>query len=1364
MRHILKKLIGGMLCLAMAVGMLSGMTRGAKAADYTDSQGINYTVNASDMSALTASVTRSSGVSGDVIIPASITVDGQNYAVTSIGDYAFDGCPGLTSITIPNSVTRIGDFAFYGCTGLTSITIPNSVTSIGIYAFSECTGLTSITIPNSVNSIGGAAFWGCTGLTSITIPNSVTSIGIGAFYNCTGLTSITIPNSVTSIGERVFYNCTGLTKITIPNSVTSIGDYAFFGCTGLTSIIIPNSVTNIARNVFGKCKSLSGILVDKDNESYSSVDDVLFNKNKSELICYPFGKPDSEYNIPNSVTSIGDYAFFGCTGLTKITIPNSVTTIESYAFFGCTGLTKITIPNSVTTIESYAFAECTALTSITIPDSVTTIGYEVFYGCTNLTNIFICDGLDASQANIRDEATIWRYKVFENQGDAPSGKTLVKIIDISGNTSVTSLRFDAMGDEYIIDEIDENLGISLVPGLYRVENVNALKAFADAVNFSGESKVCAILKQDITFSESDGNWTPIGTESQPYTGTFDGNGKKITCLTIEDTSKDYVGLFGYVGIGGTVQNVALEAGSIKGNDHVGGVAGWNSGKVSNCYNTGAVSGDLYVGGLAGDNDGTVSNCYNTGAVSGDLYVGGLAGDNDGTVSNCYNTGAVSGDYYVGGVAGFISSGTVSNCYNTGDVRSESDDYVGGVAGENYYGTVSNCYNTGAVSGDDYVGGVAGENYYGTVSNCYNTGAVRSESGDYVGGVAGENYPGTVSNCYNTGAVSGRYFVGGVAGDNKGTVENCYNTGAVSGDDYVGGVAGRNSGKVSNCYYNKSICQAGAIDGSDDENNNVVGLTTLQMIGASSDLFESFRNITDDDGEPVWLFRKNSNGKYYYPHLAGFNFDESNKQLPAEGIAPEKWPNKGEFCVTLSDDQFTYNGDLFKPDVEKVTLDNKEITEYNVIYLGSEDKEAEPKDAGEYCVCICGVEGGKPGLEMSFEILPAPVTLTAESRDTDIYDGTEKTVSGYECSVEGLTFDGISAGISATKAGTYEVTFSNVTLNQTTDSTGNYVVSETINGTLTINKRPLTITADSDTKVYDGTALSNDSVSAEGLADGDKIASVTVTGSQTMTGKSDNVPKNAKIVNAKGEDVTACYAITYKNGTLTVTAPQAPALSNDQKPAPKKDLKEDGKEQVLVLDPAKLPEGYTIEYSTDGGKTWTPVPTGKESGEYTIEVFYKADENHTDFFGDPLSVIIQGVYNQTESDGDWTKGSGKTYTFRIKKAFNDEATYDNLTGVFVDGKKAEPGKDYTPAKGSAIITFASDYLETLAVGEHMIRVVFKDGEVTVPLKILAAVATPTPAVDATPVTGDAANPFLWIAMILMSMAGVAVMIEKKRRRA
>ena len=236
-----------------------------------------------------------------------------------VTDYAFSGCSGLTSITIPNSVTSIGYGAFKDCSGLTSITIPNSVTSID-GAFSGCSGLTSITIPNSVTSIDGA-FSACSGLTSITIPNSVTSIKGGAFADCSGLSSVTIPNSVTSIGNGAFYGCSGLTSITIPNSVTSIGDHAFYGCSGLTSITIPNSVTNIESYAFDGCSGLTSI------------------------------------TIPNSVTSIGDGAFADCSGLTSITIPNSVTSIGGSAFSDCSSLTSIAIGNSVTGIGAYAFKD-----------------------------------------------------------------------------------------------------------------------------------------------------------------------------------------------------------------------------------------------------------------------------------------------------------------------------------------------------------------------------------------------------------------------------------------------------------------------------------------------------------------------------------------------------------------------------------------------------------------------------------------------------------------------------------------------------------------------------------------------------------------------------------------------------------------------------------------------------------------------------------------------------------------------------------------------------------------------------------------------------------------------------------------------
>ena len=284
-------------------------------------------------------------------------------SVTSIGSCAFYGCASLTSVTIPDSVTSIGGSAFYGCTSLTSVTIPDSVTSIGGSAFYNCKSLTSVTIPGSVTSIGWSAFYGCASLTSVTIPDSVTSIGGSAFYGCTSLTSVTIPDSVTSIGGSAFYNCKSLTSVTIPGSVTSIGWSAFYGCASLTSVTIPDSVTSIGNCAFASCTSLTGIWVAEGNSHYANdASGVLFNKDKTTLVQCPGAF--AAYTIPNSVTSIGEYAFSHCTSLTSVTIPNSVTSIGEHAFSDCTSLTSVTIPDSVTSIGEYAFYDCTSLTDV----------------------------------------------------------------------------------------------------------------------------------------------------------------------------------------------------------------------------------------------------------------------------------------------------------------------------------------------------------------------------------------------------------------------------------------------------------------------------------------------------------------------------------------------------------------------------------------------------------------------------------------------------------------------------------------------------------------------------------------------------------------------------------------------------------------------------------------------------------------------------------------------------------------------------------------------------------------------------------------------------------------------------------------
>jgi hypothetical protein len=179
--------------------------------------------------------------------------------LTSMGNRAFYGCSGLSSVTIGEGVTTIGYGAFYGCTSLSSVTIPEGVTSMGDYAFSDCTNLSSVTIPEGVTTIGYGAFYGCTSLSSVTIPEGVTTIGYRTFYGCTSLSSVTIPEGVTSIGNYAFYGCTSLSSVTIGEGVTSIGDWAFDGCSGLTSVTIPGSVTTIGSGAFAGCSSLTKV-------------------------------------------------------------------------------------------------------------------------------------------------------------------------------------------------------------------------------------------------------------------------------------------------------------------------------------------------------------------------------------------------------------------------------------------------------------------------------------------------------------------------------------------------------------------------------------------------------------------------------------------------------------------------------------------------------------------------------------------------------------------------------------------------------------------------------------------------------------------------------------------------------------------------------------------------------------------------------------------------------------------------------------------------------------------------------------------------------------------------------------------------
>ena len=288
-----------------------------------------------------------------------------------LGDYAFEGCGGLTSLKIPSNVTSIGGHAFEGCSGLTSLEFPSCVTSIGSYAFEGCGGLTSLKIPSNVTSIGEGAFKKCSGLTSLTLESPIKSIEKSTFEGCTSLTNLAIYSWVSSIGARAFYGCISLTSFTTPYFVTSIGESAFCDCTGLTSFTIRDNVVSIGRSAFWNCRKLVNL------------------------------------SIPSTVTFIDDFAFYGCSGLKNVQYQIS-DDIETY-------LSKN---------HPYIGVECgieyylnkKKITSVVIPSTITELGKYVFQRCKDFTSVYVNRAVPISAYNAFKDADISNTTLYVPQG------------------------------------------------------------------------------------------------------------------------------------------------------------------------------------------------------------------------------------------------------------------------------------------------------------------------------------------------------------------------------------------------------------------------------------------------------------------------------------------------------------------------------------------------------------------------------------------------------------------------------------------------------------------------------------------------------------------------------------------------------------------------------------------------------------------------------------------------------------------------------------------------------------------------------------------------------------------------------------
>jgi len=344
--------------------------------------GIYYTINEDGASvSVTYGPDGEGTYSGNVTVPASVSIGGKTYSVTGIGENAFKGCSSLTSVTLPEGLKTIGHRGFDVCTSLESINFPSTLTSIGDHAFALCAALKGeIALPAGVTSLPIGAFAYCESITSLTLPSTFKTIGIETFLNCKSLETVNLPNGLTGIGESAFSVCGKLVSITLPQSLTDLGGNVFSGCSSLKSIAIPSGVKVIGRDAFASCTSLETVSL---SEGLTEIGVNAF------LDC----KSLTSVTIPASVTKVGDQAFKMCEALLKVALPDALATIGNYVFAACLNLKEVNIPSSLKQLPEGMFHDCCALEEVVIPASSTAIGINTFHNCQSLKNVALPAGL-----------------------------------------------------------------------------------------------------------------------------------------------------------------------------------------------------------------------------------------------------------------------------------------------------------------------------------------------------------------------------------------------------------------------------------------------------------------------------------------------------------------------------------------------------------------------------------------------------------------------------------------------------------------------------------------------------------------------------------------------------------------------------------------------------------------------------------------------------------------------------------------------------------------------------------------------------------------------------------------------------------